>query len=255
MRQLRRTPRALRGILLSALLTTVVVLATPKIVAACPSVWCQVPPQCLEVCIIVPIPFGTWWDPGCPSSTCATGICWYYDCAPDRWVPFEAEVLRTHADGPVVRGRYYRSSDGSYRAESGPALDDIRVIFIANFVMGLYYDWNSARGDGWAMEEAPHLAEPLYAEPTRVRADLSSRKLHPQPLPLRKGESDETGATSGGFEAYEADLGDGATGFMVPALNFFTVILTRPDGSYEKFYNVDLVEPDPALFKADSTCT
>ena len=135
------------------------------------------------------------------------------------------------------------------------SLDDIRVIFIANFVMGLYYDWNSARGDGWAMEEAPHLAEPLYAEPTRMRADLSSRKLHPQPLPLRKGESDETGATSGGFEAYEADLGDGATGFMVPALNFFTVILTRPDGSYEKFYNVDLVEPDPALFRPPAGAT
>ena len=56
-------------------------------------------------------------------------------------------------------------------------------------------------------------------------------------------------APTGGFEAYQVVRSDGVTSFQVPALNFYPIVLTRPDGRYQKYYNVDLVEPDSALFR------
>lgn len=83
---------------------------------------------------------------------------------PENWVPFSAYVLVTHPDVGRAVGRYYRSSDGSFRRETGPALDDIRVIDIMNVSAGVRYFYGSRTG--WGM-----------AKPTRIGSDAPSNGL------------------------------------------------------------------------------
>jgi hypothetical protein len=121
-------------------------------------------------------------------------------------------------------------------------MDDIRVISIASFLEGINYTWVAARG--WSWEDARHMTDP-----PQWRKNLTGWTLHPTRLALKVGESGRTDAATGGFEAYHVVRGGGVTAFQVPDLNFHPVILTRPDGWYQKYFNIELVEPDPALFR------
>ena len=162
--------------------------------------------------------------------------------APDTWVAFQADISITHPGGPESAGRFYRASSGSYRMDTGPTIDDVKVVFIASFSEGVNYSWNE--DGGWSWEDARHRIQPI-----RVPEGLEGWTLHPGRVALRVGESGDMNAPTGGFEAYQVVRSDGVTSFQVPALNFYPIVLTRPDGRYQKYYNVDLVEPDSALFR------
>lgn len=162
--------------------------------------------------------------------------------APDRWVPFQAEVTITHPGESIIHGRFYRSSNGSRRIESGPALDDIRIISIANLSTETGYIFNSARKQWRSFSLTGELTEaPRFRKnPTWT--------LHPARLAVRVGESGALDAPVG-LQAYRAVDIWGTVTFKVPELNLFSVISMRPDGRYEHYTNVDVGrEPDPQLF-------
>ena len=161
--------------------------------------------------------------------------------APDRWVPFQADVLVTSTDGLPVHGRYYRASDGSFRLETGPDFDDIKVISIKNASEGAAYLWSEVIG--WATFQSI-----TSSVPPRFREN-SAMRLHEYRLAFRPGESGSTQAVSGGFEVYVNIQGSGVVAYSAPALNFHRLLLIRPDGRYEKHYNVEITEPDRSLFR------
>ncbi|MGE0123564.1 MAG: hypothetical protein AB7U25_11550 [Vicinamibacterales bacterium] len=79
---------------------------------------------------------------------------------PSEWVPFSAHIRRVNAaDGFVSVGRFYRSSNGSTRSDTGPSLDQIDTIGIKNIDRVAFYLWSIKLGwsqqpmslppDGW----------------------------------------------------------------------------------------------------------
>lgn len=72
--------------------------------------------------------------------------------------------------------------------------------------------------------------------------------LHPYRLALRKGQSGALDSAEG-FMAYSFRQGSGGVTMKVPDLNFFEVVRQRPDGRYEIYFDIELVEPDWQLFE------
>lgn len=162
---------------------------------------------------------------------------------PTEWVAFQALVRVSHPGAPVIQGRFFRSSNGSERLETGPSLDDIRVVSIKNVLQGFAYDGlprlNKWRRVSWTSRTG---GKP----PVTYRSPAWS--IHPYRLALKKGQSGALDATEG-FTAYSFRQGSGGVTLKVPELNFFEVVRQRPDGRYEIYSEIELVEPDWQLFE------
>jgi hypothetical protein len=140
-------------------------------------------------------------------------------------VPLVADFTITHPGQPTVYGKFFRSSNGSRRIESGPSAGDSRVISIENLSTLIGYIYN-ASSNQWKMFS---LANPeAQVQPPRFRKN-PTWSLHPAKLAVRVGESGSLEATEG-LEAYRAVDGAGTVTFKVPQLNFFAVVSMRPDG-------------------------
>lgn len=79
---------------------------------------------------------------------------------PSTWVAFSADIRRVNAmTGAVSVGKFYRSSDGSTRSDTGSSLDRIDTIGIKNIRLVAFYLWSDKTGwsqqpmtippDGW----------------------------------------------------------------------------------------------------------
>jgi hypothetical protein len=122
---------------------------------------------------------------------------------PDTWVPFSAK-LTTHAtSGKTFVGRFYRSSDGSTRSETGPSPDRMTVIAIKNIPQSLLYLWR--RGE-WTQQ-------PMQLPPSGWK---------PQSFPVRA--TTPVAEKVEGFDVVQADSVNSTTLFA-PALNLFPIVL------------------------------
>jgi hypothetical protein len=165
--------------------------------------------------------------------------------APSRWVAFTADLTVTKPGNPSVVGRFFRSSDGSRRMTTGPALDDIRVIYIMNALEGQEYIYTTQ--SEWSVTSVPGVTPGHYLPPTVMptRPDISE---YPYRLALKRGQSGSLTATSG-FQALQTSEADGTTKLTVPELNMFEVVKEHPTGRREAYTNIELVEPSPELFR------
>ncbi len=149
--------------------------------------------------------------------------------APTHWVAFTADSLGSSpGDSRTVVGRYYRSSDGSVRRETGPATGDMRVISIEN--IGLERTFTRFPSGRWYSH--PMKLPPSGWKPQRWRADR-----------LRKVSWKHEN-----FELYLVTEPSGDNAFLAPALNFFPVIRQTARGARKEYTNIQLGEPDPLLF-------
>lgn len=170
--------------------------------------------------------------------------------APDNWVAFEASLSVTHPEnfqlGTV--GRFYRSSNGSTRRESGPSLTDIRVIDIVNVADSAQYVFSQRTG--WV--RFPIAGD--RSRPLKYRKNVAGWSKAPGRLALKKGQSGVLSAAEG-FEAYLVTETSGVTKLRVADLNLFEVATTRPDGLHERYADIDLVEPAAELFRPPAGAT
>lgn len=84
---------------------------------------------------------------------------------PETWTPFSADLRRVNAmNGAVHVGRFYRSSDGSTRSETGPSLEQINSIGIKNIGDVAFYSWNDKFG--WMQQ--PMTLPPEGWQPGRI---------------------------------------------------------------------------------------
>jgi hypothetical protein len=159
---------------------------------------------------------------------------------PNHWVPFSADMTVTHSgtSDKIVYGRFYRSSDGSTRLETGPQPLEPLVIHIKNAKQHLMWVF---RGGRWYM--SPFSMGPLPPQMS-TRTGLQP---YPNKLALRPGQNNSVTSNSG-FEAYRSVTRNGTLALMVPELNFFPVLRQRLDGRRELYASILLQEPDPALF-------
>lgn len=159
--------------------------------------------------------------------------------APRAWVPFQAKFTVSHPGQPLIHGRFYRSSIGSVRKESGPAPDDVRVIRITNLadrtVYGFHYKF------GWMKAE---LTKAKTVPPQFIARALSE---FPYALAIEKGQSGSLQEKDMGLTAYEYRHA-GVVALKVPALNFFDVVLQRHDGRYEAYTDIERIEPKAEVF-------
>jgi hypothetical protein len=162
--------------------------------------------------------------------------------APEHWVPFEADVRITYPASVEVVGRFYRSSDGSVRLETGPSRDDVRVIFIRNVPEAVVYGWS---GGSWRKE--PLVMPQFWVSPPRWRITQHWSR-YPYRLAIRLGESGDI-AASDGFTAYRVLGPAGITKLKVPELNMFDAVIDRPDGRHETYVNVRIGEQPDWIFK------
>lgn len=162
---------------------------------------------------------------------------------PSEWVAFQATVRISHPGSPVVHGRFYRSSNGSDRLETGPAPGDIRVVSITNVPQRLRYIGHPGRNE-WTRFAVnfPNDGKPPVAYLT------AAWSRHPYRLALLKGQSGALDATEG-LNAFSVKLNSGSLVFKVPELNFFEVVNQRPDGRHQIYFDIEFVEPDWTLFE------
>jgi hypothetical protein len=129
---------------------------------------------------------------------------------PASWVPFSAELRDVREDGAVTVGRFYRASDGSTRSETGPSLDNIRVVGINAISNATFYLWHADRG--WT-------AQPMQLPPFG---------WNPTPTIFN---SQMTGVTDKveGFTVIRMVVGgNDRVAFVAPELNLFPLIVSYP---------------------------
>lgn len=165
--------------------------------------------------------------------------------APSQWVPFTADMRVTKPDTPPVVGRVFRSSNGSRRVETGPTVDDVRVIYIMNALEAQEYIY--ATQSEWSVTRVPGVTPGNYLPPTAMaaRPDISE---YPYRLALKRGQSGSLTAATG-FQALQLSAPDGTLKLIVPELNLFEVFKEHPNGRRETYTNIELLEPSPALFR------
>jgi len=164
--------------------------------------------------------------------------------APATWVAFQAELTITRPGGPTAFGKYFRSSDGSHRIQTGPSHSDVRVISILNVSERMWYDY-SARS-GWTSYDYPNAVS--KERPTPVRANLPGWNEYPFRLALKRGESGAVNADEG-FRAYQVIDRNGTVTLKVPDLNLYSAVIQRPDGHHQALSNIDITEPSNETFR------
>jgi hypothetical protein len=162
--------------------------------------------------------------------------------APSSWVPFQARLLVTHPDGNTVHGRFFRGADGSDRLETGPSINDIRVVSIKNVRERVIYLGRKVPNT-WERRSW----EPPFEGAAPMFKQGPNWTLHPFRFAIRKGESGSLTGTSG-FAAYAVKTDSGILTFRVPVLNFFEVIRQRPDGRYEAYSEIEFTDQPMELF-------
>lgn len=164
---------------------------------------------------------------------------------PDSWIALQADVSITKPDRARVLGRFYRSSDGSRRLDTGPGLDDIQATYIMNVAEAQEYVYSKATG--WIVRSVPSMVgrdyRPRQTRP--IRPDVSD---YPYALALKRGEDNSLHASTG-FRAYQTNGPDGAFTLTIPELNHFVVLLNSGNGRSEAYSNIELHEPPAALFQ------
>lgn len=58
---------------------------------------------------------------------------------PSEWVPFSADIRQVGSAGTTAVGRFYRSSDGSTRSETGDSFDALDTVAIKNIKERAFY--------------------------------------------------------------------------------------------------------------------
>ncbi len=178
------------------------------------------------------------------AGTAAQAVPKTYVAAPEEWVPFQAHLQITHPDSAVrVEGRYFRNKDGSTRRETGPSLDDIRIVDIVNALDRARYLY--AAGKGWVRLPLPPMN---VARPPKWIAGQPNWKLMETKAAVRKGESGNLSAAMG-LTVYLVMSQDGTSKLKAPELNLFDIATTRPDGRHERYDQIELVNPSDDLFK------
>jgi hypothetical protein len=128
---------------------------------------------------------------------------------PDNWVPFSANVKRVTDNGTVYVGRFYRAADASTRTETGPSLDDVRVISIKSMPDQLLYLWVKQRNQ-W-------ISHPMQLPPGGWR-----------PVPrVLNDRVIATGERIEGFALMKIDDGQNRSHVESPQLNFFPLRMTE----------------------------
>jgi hypothetical protein len=151
---------------------------------------------------------------------------------PDKWVPFSAKLTTRTTSGKTYAGRFYRSTDGSTRSETGPSPDQITVIAIKNIPQALFYLWQ--RGQ-WTQQ-------PMQLPPSG---------WNPQSFPVRAvtpvAEKVE------GFDVVQGDSANSTTLFA-PQLNLFPIVLINkecpasPPECGERYSDIHIGEQPAELF-------
>jgi hypothetical protein len=157
---------------------------------------------------------------------------------PSSWVPFVADLRVTYPDGPSIVGRFYQAGDGSSRLETGPPGEAPRVIHIKSVVAQSGFIFHHGQ---WFSN---HFKVGSLKPPTWYRDQLRPCRWK---LSLRHGGSGSVVATDG-FSAYEWDYGQASFQLLIPELNMFAAVRQRVDGRREVYSNIEIVDPDPALF-------
>jgi hypothetical protein len=151
--------------------------------------------------------------------------------SPDTWVAFAAELSRTGPGSPAVVGRFFQGEDGSDRTESGPTLQDIRVISIHNMSRERYYIYTDQTG--W----------------TEHPMQLTSFSKQPRKIPTNIQNLVQSPVDFEGHTAYLLGTASGTQAVLVPALNFFVVDRRTPGGGRTRYSNVQFGPVDAALFE------
>jgi hypothetical protein len=152
------------------------------------------------------------------------------DCAqaglipsPAEWVAFSADAELRHGE-QSKSGKFYRSSDGSTRLETGPA--DRRELTIKNSRQLKIYHCVAASCTVQPLGPARE-----SGSPPKMRADQPGLTKLPEPVE--------------GFEAYQWE--SGTTSVVLPGLNFFAVRLDAGAGT-ERYWHITVGEQPAELF-------
>lgn len=148
--------------------------------------------------------------------------------APSDWVAFQSTYENsTPGDARKVVGRMFRASNGSTRRETGPSLDDIRVISIQNV----------AEEKAYVLMNGTWYSHPMRLPPQGFR-----------PQTWREDKAKKSELTADSLDLYVYTDVRGSSYLMAPALNFFRVVSQRIDGSRQVHANIRLGEPEAAYF-------
>jgi hypothetical protein len=155
--------------------------------------------------------------------------------APTAWVAFTADYVKGYPGKDEVLGRFFRTSNGSDRLESGPPDDPSRVVFIHNIARGVYYTKRIA-ADGHVF----WISGPMALPPDGWK---------PMQMTEEKGVRVQLHATIEGRTVIQTGT-RGIVSLLAPSLNYHPMV--RRDiatGYHELFRNVKLEEPAEALFE------
>lgn len=145
-------------------------------------------------------------------------------------VGFSAEVMRSGPSHAPIVGRFYQAVDGSTRLETGPSLDDVRTIDIANVTTQRTYLF--ARGRGW------------FEHPMRLLTEYTPPQMSTEKVATFQRTTVE------GFEALVRTAPDGRMQAVVPALNFFAADTVVPTGVRTLYHHITINAPiDRSLFE------
>jgi hypothetical protein len=149
--------------------------------------------------------------------------------SPTEWVPFDASMRKVSPKEGTMEGRYYRRSDGSTRFDTGPTINNIRVISISNVANSEHYELTKGTWKSYRMILPPEGYRP------GARSFNITRGLEAWPEAVQ------------GFEVVRLTTEDGLIRFQAPALNFFN-LLTEFQGTRQEFFDVRLREQPRELF-------
>jgi hypothetical protein len=144
------------------------------------------------------------------------------------WIAFSAAVEITEPGSPRLIGRYYRSSDGSTRLETGPEDGSMVVISIKNIPSETFYWFSPAPGRGWT---AQPLKLPVGGwRPAAYRAEMKGLSKHSERV--------------SGYETYRYISNSGDISLLASELNCFPVMRqSLRTGRREVYSNIVLGEP------------
>jgi hypothetical protein len=158
--------------------------------------------------------------------------------APTEWVAFSADFVKGQPGMPEVVGRYFRSSTGSDRLESGTPQELDRTVFIRNIAQSLYYSKRKDLDGKTFWLVGTMKLPPGGWKPKQVAENDSTRVMLSQEVEGRQVVQ----VTSRDFVA-----------LMAPSLNFHTLVKRKiSTGYYEIYRNVTIVEPSSDLFEPPS---
>jgi hypothetical protein len=152
---------------------------------------------------------------------------------PSTWVAFDADYVAKDAAGATtVAGRYFRSSDGSWR-QDGKDVNGGLTIWIMNVASRKVYTF-MVGNPKWVVHplDVPDSGLPV---PPPFRASMSG---------LRRLE-----ALYEGHSAYEIREPSGSLSTRLPDLNWFAVSRKRSTGDVMSFTNIQLRHQDAAAFQ------